>query len=485
MKVLDTIYFYIEKIYLSPVFIIGVTSIAVLLLLTLVSISVISYFGIRNYVFIREFQQRRRLAQMTSSPGISIITGAYNESATIIDNVHSLLSLNYHQYELIVVNDGSKDDTLEKMIREFDLYEVNFLYEVVIPSEPIKKIYKSSDPAYQHLIVVDKINGGGKADAINAGLNISKYDYFLNIDVDCILDFDTLLIMMEKVLNEKERCIAIGATLRMSNSSYVQRGTLEQIISPKNILVRFQELEYIRSFVLGKMAWSQINALPNISGGLGLFDKDIVLKIGGYDRKSLGEDMDLVFRMVNYMLETKQKYVIRSIPQTLCWTEGPESLKILVRQRVRWSRGLVQILQKNKHVLFNPKYGKMGFIIYPYNLFFEFLSPFIEVIGYFLLLFFFFKSTTILQGLLLVAATVMLFYIALSFASVFLDRKIFRYYRSGFSTVSIAFMAFIEPFMYHPIILYSALKGTYEQLTGKKKKWGEMQRKGFKTLPKN
>ncbi|MBV2223627.1 MAG: glycosyltransferase, partial [Cloacibacterium sp.] len=396
-----------------------------------------------------------------------------------LDNVHSLLSINYHKFELIVVNDGSKDDTLQKVIEEFNLVETTYLFEEVIPCEPIKKIYRSTDLAYKNLIVIDKINGGGKADAINAGLNIAKYDYFLNIDVDCILHFNTLLIMIETILNEKKRCIGVGATLRMSNSSFVHRGTLEKIGTPKNLFVRFQELEYIRSFVLGKMAWSYINALPNISGGLGMFEKEIVLKIGGYDRHSLGEDMDLIFRMVNYMHETKQEYTIRSIPQTLCWTEGPETLKILIRQRVRWARGLYQILHKNRKVLFNPKYGKMGFIIYPYNLFFEFLSPFIEVLGIALLLFFYFYNQTILFGLLMVNFTVMTFYISLSFTAVFLDRKVFKYYKNNASTLGISMMAFLEPFLYHPLILYSSLKGYYEQFTGKKKKWGEMTRKGF------
>ena len=419
MKVLEYINELLTYIYLSPIFEVGVTSFAVLLLVLLLVINFFAYQAIRRFLFIKTFSQRNRLALMNNAPGISIVTGAYNESATILDNVHSLLTLNYHKFELIVVNDGSKDDTLAKLIDEFDLEEVDIQFDILIASQPIKKIYKSKNPAYQNLVVIDKINGGGKADAINAGLNLAKYNYYLNIDVDCVLDFNTLLIMMEVVLNEKKRCIGVGATLRMSNASFVSRGTIEKVVSPKNIFVRFQELEYIRSFMLGKLAWSYINALPNISGGLGLFDKEIVLEVGGYDHNSLGEDMELLFRMVTHMRETKREYVIRSIPQTLCWTEGPDNLKALVRQRIRWSRGLFQILKKYKHVLFNPKYGKMGLIIYPFNLFFEFMSPFVEFIGYFLLVFFFFTDHAILLVLLMVASTVISFYISLSFLSVF------------------------------------------------------------------
>lgn len=441
---------------------------------------VLSYLQIKKFLFIKKFGQGGKLSLMKNAPGISIITGAYNESVTIIDNVHSLLSLNYHKFELIVVNDGSKDDTLDKLIAEFDLAEVVYVFETIIPSEPIKRVFKSKDLAYKNLIVIDKANGGCKADAINAGLNISKYDYFLNIDVDCILDFNSLLIMMQVVLNEKKRCIGVGATLRMSNSSFVNRGTLEKIGTPKQLFVRFQELEYIRSFLLGKSAWSYINALPNISGGLGLFEKDIVLKIGAYDKHSLGEDMDLLFRLVVYMQESNLDYTIRSVSQTLCWTEGPDNLKILVRQRIRWARGLLQILKKNRRVLFNPKYAKMGFIIYPYNLFFEFLSPFVEFFGILLIIFFAFTNTTILIAILLVAFTVMSFYVSLSFTAVYFDRKISKYYGTGNSTVGISAMAFLEPFIYHPIILYCALKGYYDELVGKKMQWGEMTRKGFK-----
>ncbi|WP_436415332.1 glycosyltransferase family 2 protein [Petrimonas sp.] len=454
-------------------------SLSIILFAALSVNGVLAYLAIRRNHFVNKFSPVQAVSIMKNAPGISIITGAYNESATIIENVHSLLSLNYQKYELIVVNDGSKDDTLDKMIAEFGLVEATYIFDQIIPCEPIKKIYRSEFLAYKNLIVIDKFNGGSKADAINAGLNLAKYDYYLNIDVDCILDFDTLLLMIEKLLNSKERCIAVGATLRMSNSSFVKRGTLEEIIVPGNLFVRFQELEYIRSFVLGKMAWAHINAMSNISGGLGLFDKDIVIKVGGYDKKSLGEDMDLIFKITNYMLEHKLDYRLYSIAKALCFTEGPDSLKVLIRQRKRWSRGLFQILKKNRRVLFNPKYKKMGFIVYPYNLFFEFLSPIVEGIGYFIMGYFLFTNITIFAHLLVVVLAVISFYIAMSFYAVFLDRIVYNYYNKWHKALGIAFMAFLEPILYHPVIVYSALRGYLDELTGKKKKWGDMPRKGF------
>lgn len=473
---------YFESFYPSNPYNNAARILTIGLFISLLLTNVFSFMAIKRYLFKRNFSQSKKLALMNHAPGISIITGAYNESLTIINNVHSLLSLNYHKFELIIVNDGSKDDTLEKLIREFNLEETNYIFETIIQSAPIKKVYKSTNLAYKNLVVIDKENGGGKADAINAGLNLAKYDYFLNIDVDCVLDFDTLLIMMDVVLNEKKRCIGVGATLRMSNSSFVERGTIKKVGVPKKLLVRFQELEYIRSFVLGKMAWSFLNAVPNISGGLGLFDKEIVLKIGGYDKNSLGEDMDLVFRMIIYMQENNEPYCVRSVPRTLCWTEGPESLKILVRQRIRWSRGLFQILKKNKHVLFNPKYGIMGLVIYPYNFFVEFLSPFIEFCGFLIMIYCYFYEPIMFLNMLYLVVVIVSFYVGLSFTAVFLDRIIFKYYQNSFVTLGIATMAIIEPIMYHPIILYCSIKGFFDEITGKKKKWGVMPRKGFNNI---
>ena len=290
-EILYTALDYYKGIEFSDFYNSSMRAVAIGLFLSLFLSNLLSYLAIKKYHFKRKFSQSKKLALMNHAPGISIITGAYNVSMTIIDNVHSLLSLNYHKFELVVVNDGSSDDTLDKLIKEFKLEETKYIFETVVTSAPIRGIYRTTDMAFKNLVVIDKFNGGGKADAINAGLNIAKYDYFLNIDVDCVLDFDTLLIMMDVVLNEKKRCIRVGATLTMSNSSFVNRGTMENVGVPKKLLVRFQELEYIRSFVLGKMAWSYLNAVPNISGGLGLFDKEIVLKIEGYDKNSLAEDM--------------------------------------------------------------------------------------------------------------------------------------------------------------------------------------------------
>lgn len=290
--------------------------------------------------------------------GISVIAPAFNEGLTIISNVRSLMNLNYPRYEVIIVNDGSTDDTLQKMIGEFDLVRVDFAYNARLKSFPVRNIFRSTNPAYGKLTVVDKVNGKGKADAINAGINISSFNYFLCTDVDCILNKDTLLRLIKPIIDEpSKRVIATGATLRMANSCEIEEGSITRVRVPKQIIPRFQEVEYIRAFVLGKMGWSAINCVPNVSGGLGLFDKEIAIKAGGYDPQSFGEDMELLVRMCSFCCSQQINYAVRYIPVTLCWTEGPPNVKILRRQRIRWSRGLIQLMSQHRKVLFNPAYG--------------------------------------------------------------------------------------------------------------------------------
>ena len=231
------------------------------------------------------------------APGISIVAPAYNEQTTIISNVNSLLSLDYPKYEVVIVNDGSKDRTLELLIEEYELEETPFMYIERIKASPVKRIFKSKNPKYAKLTVVDKVNGGTKADASNAGVNACRYPYMLNTDVDCVLAKDALLRMIMPFLKSSVRVIGVGATLRMSNGCEMEDGKLVRVSPPKSFFPAFQEIEYLRSYLVGKMGWSVINGVPNISGGLGLFDKEILINAGGYDPASFAEDMDMVTRI--------------------------------------------------------------------------------------------------------------------------------------------------------------------------------------------
>ncbi|WP_143307403.1 glycosyltransferase family 2 protein [Chitinophaga vietnamensis] len=465
---------YITDFYESAIFIYCAG-----LFLFYILLAVLSLIAIRRSLWKNKVRGQHMLVASPLTPGISVIAPAYNEGVTIIPNVRSLLALNYSRFEVVIVNDGSKDDTLEKLIGEFELVEVKFAYREEIVTKPVKRFFKSSNPAYSKLMVVDKENGKSKADAINAGINASSFDYFLNTDVDCILDRDTLLKLIKPFMDDKDRVIATGAPLRAANSCEVEAGVITRKRIPKQLLPRFQEMEYVRSYLLGKMGWTFINAVPNVSGGLGLFDKEIVIRSGGYDPGSFGEDMDMIVRMCRYMCEQKLPYRVHYIPETLCWTEVPATMKVFFRQRMRWARGLFQIFATHRKVLFNPRYRKLGLIIFPYNFFFELLAPVIEFAGIIYYIYIVVNHLINWDYALILLVFIYTFSVLITSLSILWDHLIFRYYSSWKEVMQLCLLSMAEPFIYHPIVLFSAIRGYLNQLTGKKHTWGNMQRQGF------
>lgn len=442
-------------------------------------LTILSACHIRKNLNVQKYRKQSVLVESPLTPHISIIAPAYNESATIIPNIRSLLTLNYPQFEVIVVNDGSTDDTLEKLIAEFDLVETNFVYNQKLQTHPVKRFFKSTNKAYAKLLVIDKVNGKAKADAVNAGINAASFPYMLNTDVDCILDSNTLLKMIQPFMDSEKRVIAVGAPLRIANSCEVDSGMMERVRPPKRLLPRFQELEYIRSFVMGKVGWSYINAVPNISGALGLFDKEIVIQTGGYDPKSVAEDMELIMRMGKYMCDNRQDYAMQYIPQTLCWTEGPQTLKVFTQQRARWGRGLMQVFSYYWKMLLNPKYKKMGLIIFPYNFFFELLAPLVELFGIMYFIYTIATGTINWTHAIVLLFFVWFFSIMISAFSVLWDQLVTRYYKTWKEVLGVCIMAFFEPFIYHPLVLFSTIKGYLSHWLGKKPIWGNMERNGF------
>jgi len=237
------------------------------------------------------------------APGISVLAPAFNESRTIVDNIKALFSIHYNNFEIIVVNDGSTDNTLETIISEFELEKVDYALYASIPTQKIKGVYRSSNRAYSFLTVIDKENGG-KADALNAGINISQYPYFISIDVDCVIVPDALLRLVKPFLGySSKKVVATGGVIRIANSCKIENGQIMQVNVPEKLLGRFQVIEYLRSFLMGRMAWSKLNGLLLISGALGMFDKEVVIQCGGYNSHTVGEDMELVVRMRRYLYE--------------------------------------------------------------------------------------------------------------------------------------------------------------------------------------
>ncbi len=345
-------------------------------------LGIFSALALRKYLRKNSYVNYNSLVLSPLSPKISIIAPAFNESKTIIDNVRTLLSLYYNNFEVILVNDGSTDNTFEKVKEAFDLVRVNYYFDYRIPCERIKGVYKSKDPSYNRLTVIDK-NNGGKADSLNAGINICKSSLFVSIDADSIIEADSILKLVKPFLEEKDRkVIGTGGVIRIVNSCDIERGQIREIHVPKQILPRLQVLDYTRAFLLGRMAWSQLDGLMLISGAMGIFDRETVIKAGGYSIKTVGEDMELVLRMRRYMAERDLKYEVTYIPDPLCWTEVPSDLKSLRKQRTRWTRGLVESLKTHRKMFFNKNYGRLGMLGYPYWFFFEWLSPLIAFGGF-------------------------------------------------------------------------------------------------------
>ena len=445
------------------------------LVLAIVSVvETIEYKRKNSYVNYKE------IMSSNNAPTISIIAPAYNESLNIVENVRSLLSNHYVNYDVIIVNDGSKDDSLEKLIKIYNLVKVDYLINEQIPTKPLRNgIYKSTNPAFEKLIIVDKENGG-KADALNMGLNISISEYVACIDVDCLLLEDSLQKMVKPFLEVTDRkVIAAGGVIRISNSCIVKEGKLHDVNFPKKLIEQGQILEYIRAFLLGRMAWSRLNGLLLISGAFGLFDKKIAIKVGGYDKDTVGEDMELVVRMRGYMEEQKRTYKVVYIPDPLCWTEAPDNYKIFISQRNRWTRGTIETLKKHRKIGFNPKYNILGLVSYPYWFFFERLAPIIEFVGviYFAILI----ATNKIRwdyafGFIILAY---LFTVVFSLIAIITEELTYHQYKKKGTGIHLVIIAFLEPFVNHPFVLYAAIRGNIDYYFNKKKKWGEMTRKGM------
>lgn len=437
----------------------------------------------RNFKLYNHKSDEEDLLTSHLTPGISIVAPAFNEELTIIENVNSLLTLNYPIFEVIIINDGSTDNTLKLLIQQFELEETEYAYIERIKTTPFKRIFKSSNPRYSHLTIVDKVNGGTKADASNAGINASQYPYFLCTDVDCILDRDTMLKMIKPILNSKSRTIAVGATLRMSNSCDIQEGRITRVRPPRSLIPRFQELEYLRSYLFGKLGWSFLNCVPNVSGGLGLFEKEVAINAGGYDGASHAEDMDLLTKMVTYMINSNLEYKVDYIPVSCCWTEGPPTLRILARQRIRWATGLTQIFVVHRKILFNAKYKKLGLVVFPVIFIFEFLAPIVEAIGLIIFIYLCYLGKINWDYALFIFLYTYTFSIIISTLVLFIDNLVKRQYKSFGELMKLWVLVLIEPFIYHPLSIYFSIYGYIKFFILKEIKWGTMTRQGFEIKP--
>src|SRR5690554_388592 len=448
--------------------------------LAYVSLAILGYFNItskNSYYTEREDNLLNSFPE--EAPGISVVTPAFNEDLIIIDSAHSLLNLEYPNFEVIIVNDGSTDNTLDTLIKEFDLVLTPFPYIEKVRCQPMRGIYKSKNPRYSNLTIVDKENGGTKADAMNAGVNVANYDYFINTDIDGLLDPNTLAKMIVPVLDSEIPVIAVGATLRMVNSCEVDKGRITRVRPPNRLIPTFQETEYLRSYLIGKMGWATLNTVPNVSGGFGLFDTNVVIGAGGYDPLSQAEDMDMTLRMIAFMRDRKKKYRIRQIPDTCCWTEGPSNLRLLYRQRTRWGRGLLQIFLVHRRYLFNPKYGRMGMLLLPYVLFFDFLAPILTTTGFFIIAFLLFTNQINFDTFWLLLLLVYLIGVSMSLVAITADLSNKKLYKNYSEYGRLIFFSLFEVLLYQPFNAVFFVIGYGQFLYNREFEWTSMTRQGY------
>lgn len=444
-----------------------------------VVLALISAFALRKYIKSSKLYDYSRIISSPFAPSVSVIAPAYNESATIAENIRSLLSLHYSDFEVIIVNDGSTDDSLQKVIRLYDMERVDYAVHYAVSCKPIRGVYKSKNKSFSKLILIDKVNGG-KADALNAGINISRNDYFLAIDVDSLIEHDALLKLIKPFLDETDKkVIATGGVVRIANSCKIKGGQVVKARVPANLWARFQVLEYTRAFLMGRMAWSRLNGLLIISGAVGMFDKETVIACGGYLSKTVGEDMELVVRMRKYMVDQGQKYKVAYVPDPVLWTEAPEELSTLKKQRNRWTRGTIDTIMLHKRLFFRPKYGIMGMASFPYWVFFEWLAPILQALGLVYLIVLIITGYNGWYVFLLLLIFVYGFSVALSTYSILFEELTYHRYHNKRDMLKLFLTAWIEPFFYQPLNMFWALTGNWDFFVRKKSGWGTMKRKGF------
>jgi cellulose synthase/poly-beta-1,6-N-acetylglucosamine synthase-like glycosyltransferase len=459
--------------------------------LLIFEVGVLAYFLVLNTIyvlfaiiaFIKLRAHRRRdssgefgaLMRSEAMPGISIIAPAYNEEPTVVDSIRSLLQLNYPLFEVVLINDGSKDRTLENAVKAFGLMKAQTPASQVIPTQSIRGVYRS--PSLPDLTVVDKSNGG-KADSLNAGIGLARYPLVCLIDADSLLEPDALTRVAIPFV-EDPTTLAVGGIVRIANGCVIDGSRVKEVRLPRQPLAVMQAVEYLRAFLPGRVTQSAYNALAIISGAFGLFLRQPIVDAGGLRTDTIGEDMEIVIRLHRIYRERRQPYRIVFQPDPVCWTEVPETTKVLGRQRNRWQRGTLQVLSFHKKMLFNPRFGALGMLSLPYYLLFEALGPVVELTGYVV------TAVAVGLGVVDLYYAKLLFLVAIvygtinSIAAVLIEEVSFRRYPRLRDVSMLMLAGVIENFGYRQMTTWWRVRGIVDFLRGKQT-WGAMTRKGFK-----
>lgn len=432
------------------------------------------------WVFARRIKPAPRSIDLWSRyedlmPPVSVIAPAFNEELSIVDSVKALLSLQYPEHEVIVVNDGSKDATLERLITAFDMAPVERQQIVALQTTRIREVYAS--PRHPNLLVVDKENGR-KADAANAGIGFATTPLICIIDADSIIEPDGLLRATEPFMTDTGDLVAVGGAIRIANGSIVNSGHIERIQVSDKWLPRFQIIEYLRAFLTARVANAHLDMLLLISGAFGIFKRAVVVEVGGYRHDTVGEDLELVTRIHRHMREQGRPYRIEFIPEIVCWTEAPETLAGLRNQRSRWQQGALETLQRHAAMIGNPRYGRIGLIAMPLVVLEDVLGPPMELIGY--LVFPVAYALGILNGEAALAflSLTFVFGTAVSVGTLALEERQLRRTPCAADLSRIALAALVENFGYRQVNLIFRLRGIWRFLR-KDSHWASVPRTGF------
>lgn len=347
---------------------------------------------------------------------ISILIPMYNEGVTGIQTVENVLKQDYKLFEIIIIDDGSQDNTKQLMIDHFRLEpEYDRPIRYLVPCKKIQEVYSGRYEG-REIILISKLNGGCKADAANAGINISNYPYILNMDGDEILQRDALKRVAREIIKD-DTTIGVGGNLRISNNVSFVDAYPKNLRAGRNLLADIQSLEYSRNFAGAKILHNRWNANLIISGGYGVFKKSALLEVGGYDPKSLGEDFEMTLRLHRHFMKEKKKYVMKYVEDSVCWTQAPSTYKDLRKQRRRWHCGLIQTLYKYRGMIFNPRYGVIGMVTLPNHIFYELLAPTMMLLGWVAIIFSILLDTVNFPFVLIVYLIYVLFSILLTMLS--------------------------------------------------------------------
>jgi poly-beta-1,6-N-acetyl-D-glucosamine synthase len=454
------------------------------IIFSLMSLLEIKIYFMKYDHIIDEAELTEHMAKASDElPLISIISPAYNEGVLIIDTVTSFLNQSYKNKEVIICSDGGTDETLDKLIEHFELIEVKdtFVHSANITHKPVKRYFRSLNPTYRELIVLDKENGG-KADAQNAGVAIARGEIVTIIDADSILE-KYALIHLSDIFAREGRVIGIGTPIGVVNDCNVGPDGVEDASVPKSFWAKIQVIEYMRSFLLGRMFAQRYRGLQVVSGAFGVYKKWILEAVNGYSTGSLAEDMDIDGKIWRYIDSNKLQYRIRYIPEAFCWSEVPDTFKSLTTQRDRWARGMTETIWKNKDLFFNRKYKLLGLFSYPYYVFFEWLTPFIEIGG----LIYFIVGASLGWFSFFVLGHIFLIYwavgIILNISALSVEAATRGHYKNNKTLVRLSFYAILEPLFYHWINSYLYVLGNIKLILFRKRGWGKMERVGLHKVP--